>query len=395
MSRFLNPLLIGLAAALGWSVQATAQPAPVMRTGQLNCYDDNGRRTSCRGTGQDGELRFGTKSPAARFVDNRDGTVTDKLSNLTWLKNADCFKARQWEEGLALIKALANGGCGLSDQSKAGEWRLSNIIELQSLLDYGREGFALPRRHPFENVSNGTYWTSTQSPAAPPLGWFMTLSIGPTVFDVKVNTFHLWPVKGGLGRDARLPKSGQNKCWAPFGNPIDCKGTGQDGEIQAGVAWPNPRFTDNRNGSVTDNLTGLVWLKDAHCLGFGDFGDSLRRSNRLADGQCGLTDRSRPGEWRLPNIRELQSLQSYATFAPDLPEGHPFLNVQPTLTWTSTSGAGFAAQAWFTIFGVGPTVFEDKSVPLAIWPVRGGNRVIDEDDDRSGNDRDREKETGR
>jgi hypothetical protein len=32
-----------------------------------------------------------------------------------------------------------------------------------------------------------------------------------------------------------------------------------------GVAWPNPRFTDNSDGTVTDNLTGLIWLKNANC----------------------------------------------------------------------------------------------------------------------------------
>ncbi len=33
-----------------------------------------------------------------------------------------------------------------------------------------------------------------------------------------------------------------------------------------GIAWPAPRFTDNMNGTVVDNLTGLVWLKNADCL---------------------------------------------------------------------------------------------------------------------------------
>src|SRR3989338_10110057 len=43
----------------------------------------------------------------------------------------------------------------------------------------------------------------------------------------------------------QLPKTGQTKCYDTVGAEIDCKGTGQDGEIQAGVAWPDPRFTDN------------------------------------------------------------------------------------------------------------------------------------------------------
>lgn len=364
-------LLWGLCAA----ALTFGQPAPVLETGQKRCYDDDGRIIGCRGTGQDGELRYGVRAPARRFRDNRDGTVTDRLTNLIWLKNADCFGAQVWSRGLELSNTLANGQCGLQDQSRAGEWRMANIVELQSLLDYGNEGFALPNGHPFANVSGGTYWTSTQAPAAPPLGWFITLSIGPTVFDVKVNRFHVWPVRGGLGRDARLPKTGQTTCWDPLGRPIDCRGTGQDGDIQAGVPLPSPRFTDNRDGSVTDNLTGLMWLKNANCLGFFSFSDALAATAELADPKCGLTDNSRAGDWRLPNIRELQSLQVYNAFAPNLTPGHPFLNVQPTLTWASTSAAGFAAQGWFAIFGVGPSVFEDKAVPLWVWPVKGGQRT--------------------
>ena len=44
---------------------------------------------------------------------------------------------------------------------------------------------------------------------------------------------------------------------------------------QKGVAWPNPRFTDNGNGTVTDNLTGLIWLKNANCFGTKKLGDGL------------------------------------------------------------------------------------------------------------------------
>ena len=60
-----------------------------------------------------------------------------------------------------------------------------------------------------------------------------------------------------------LPKTGQTKCYDTSGNEIDCAGTGQDGEIQAGVEWPEPRFADYGNGTVMDNLTGLMWAKVA------------------------------------------------------------------------------------------------------------------------------------
>ena len=53
-----------------------------------------------------------------------------------------------------------------------------------------------------------------------------------------------------------LPKTGQTASYAP----------GDDGSMQAGIEWPAPRFTDNGDGTVTDQLTGLMWLKDGSCL---------------------------------------------------------------------------------------------------------------------------------
>ena len=67
---------------------------------------------------------------------------------------------------------------------------------------------------------------------------------------------------------------------SPFNNPCPPDGpspvpqTGQtsmntlfdDGYYQKGMVWPAPRFTDNSDGTVTDNLTGLIWLKDANCM---------------------------------------------------------------------------------------------------------------------------------
>jgi len=53
-----------------------------------------------------------------------------------------------------------------------------------------------------------------------------------------------------------LPRTGQLIAYYP----------GDDGDIQAGVGWPTPRFTDNGDGTVMDNLTGLVWLQDVNCI---------------------------------------------------------------------------------------------------------------------------------
>jgi len=104
-----------------------------------------------------------------------------------------------------------------------------------------------------------------------------------------------------------------------------------DGWIQAGMAWPDPRFLDNGDGTVTDHLTGLVWLKNGNCTetvggvdksdGTGDWLDALGWTAGLADSYCGLSDGSVAGDWRLPSIMELVSLVDYGRQYPAFPEG--------------------------------------------------------------------------
>jgi hypothetical protein len=80
--------------------------------------------------------------------------------------------------------------------------------------------------------------------------------------------------------------------------------TRDDGDLQMGAAWPNPRFTDNEDGTVTDNMTGLIWLKNADCyLGAMPWNDALTFANLLHDGwtgdgsvgDCDLSDGSLAG----------------------------------------------------------------------------------------------------
>ncbi|MDY0301729.1 MAG: DUF1566 domain-containing protein [Trichlorobacter sp.] len=135
----------------------------------------------------------------------------------------------------------------------------------------------------------------------------------------------------------KLPKTGQTTSYA----------AGDDGATQRGVAWPNPRFTDNNNGTVTDNLTGLIWLKNANCDGSKTWADALAWSNGLADGACGLTDGSQAGDWQLPNIVELESLVDLEKYNPALPADPPFTGVQSDGYWSSSAYANGTGSAWF------------------------------------------------
>ena len=145
---------------------------------------------------------------------------------------------------------------------------------------------------------------------------------------------------------AQTWKTGQTTCYDESGNVIDCAQTGQDGDIQAGVDWPQPRFEDNGDGTITDHLTSLIWLKHANCTGRMTWNEALNYCNNLASGSCGLGDDSSAGDWRLPNRKELLSLIDYARCGPALPQGHPFDNVQSSVYWSATTLANYTPYAW-------------------------------------------------
>jgi hypothetical protein len=147
---------------------------------------------------------------------------------------------------------------------------------------------------------------------------------------------------------------------------------GEDGYFQRGVAWPGPRFTDNLDGTVTDKLTGLIWLKDANCYGQVSWYTAITYTLTLNSGGCGLSDGSSEGDWRMPNLRELHSLVAYGRYGPALPSGHPFTDVQSDTYWSSTTGAINTIHAWYVRLTDGYVYADNKTFTLYIWPVRGG-----------------------
>ena len=146
---------------------------------------------------------------------------------------------------------------------------------------------------------------------------------------------------------------------------------GDDGALERGVAWPVPRFTDNGDGTVTDNLTKLIWLKNANCSGQKTWQQALSYCNTLASGLCSLTDGSVAGDWRLPNRKELFSLIDHSCHADALPQGHPFTNVQSTWYWSSSTYANDTNRAWQVFMQLGNIGSSYKSNDTYVWPVRG------------------------
>ena len=64
------------------------------------------------------------------------------------------------------------------------------------------------------------------------------------------------------------------------------------------------------------------------------------------EGQCGLSDGSTPGDWRVPNYKEFQSLLNLSRIEPQLSDGHPFTGITNGLHWTSTSLASGGDSTW-------------------------------------------------
>src|SRR5262249_21999771 len=195
----------------------------------------------------------------------------------------------------------------LTDHSRLGDWRLPNVNELQSLLELNNSsGPAIPTGHPFTNLHPANYWASTSVDAFPSLGWYTALAVGPPVFDLKATIMGMWPVRG---ESELVAQTGQKKCYGGQfgGDPVNCGGTGQDGEMQMGVAWPHPRFTDHGDGTVADNLTGLIWSKNANPFGTRTWDQALEDCRNLASGSYGLSDGSKSGDWRVGHNNKVRS----------------------------------------------------------------------------------------
>jgi len=156
---------------------------------------------------------------------------------------------------------------------------------------------------------------------------------------------------------APVPQTGQTTTYAG----------GDDGELQAGVPPPNPRFTDNLDGTVTDNRSGLIWLKNANCPNAGrswqealDDVQQLNTNGTMNGNACGDTGGNM--DWRLPNRFELESLLNLEN--PDgKPNGDPFMGTMVLDHWTSTTFAGNTTHAWQVGFDDGAVGHFLKSTP--------------------------------
>jgi hypothetical protein len=204
----------------------TPRASRIAKTGQTTCHGTAGAAIPCAGTGQDGELRFGTTWSSPRFIDSGNQTLTDTFTGLTWTRDANPMATRDpyfsaddanragavsWPDAACYVEKLNREEfLGFSD------WRLPSRDELVSLVNYGdntppswlsQQGFVSIQPN---------YWSSGSVAGDAGKAW--RISPSGIIFDehkasegrsnyLSCNSF-VWPVRGGQAVPMSVNKDG-------------------------------------------------------------------------------------------------------------------------------------------------------------------------------------------
>jgi hypothetical protein len=181
------------ASYMVWPVRSVGRPmVNVFFTGQHKCFDDRGNEISCnRNPLQYSAVQAGIEWPKPRFSVNGD-TVTDRLSRLTWTRNASCSRVFiNWKDAGHMVEQM-----NIKKVFGFDDWRLPHILELESLIDLDMHSPALPEGHPFTNIQD-YYWSGTTSIYETRYAWTLYLQDGALGVGFKADPeFFLWPVRG-------------------------------------------------------------------------------------------------------------------------------------------------------------------------------------------------------
>lgn len=166
---------------------------------------------------------------------------------------------------------------------------------------------------------------------------------------------------------------------------IPCAGTGQDGELQLGVARA---FTDNGDGTITDTATGLVWEKLSRDGGIHDIENyyTWTEAPTVKVATLNSTVFAGHSDWRVPNYRELLTLRNLGAYNPAV--YGPFETAcSPGCTvndcscsgysydrtfWSSTTWPGGTDRGFTVDFAEGLTGVTPKIHHYNVRAVRGG-----------------------
>jgi hypothetical protein len=327
-----------------------------MKTDQVDCFDVEGRPIACHGTGQDGAQGTGGFWSRQRFEAGAD-TVIDRLTGLMWTRDSCPGEfPMAWREARECFAEFNRTGfLGHRD------WRMPARSELFSLVSHARINPALPREAPFENVFPGYYWTMSTCSGLENQAWYLHLG-GARVFrGMKHGSYMVWPV-----RSTRPPGDGS----ADSDMAVDRQGPMHHRlklvSIDESKTGAEKRFLSRAN-RIHDRRTGLIWLKMTDpSRGAVSWPEALERIRDLNAGQS-----TGSNDWRLPNIRELESLIDISRHHPALADRHPFGTV-PEGCWSSTTSVYEPRYAWVVYWKDGAVgVGYKRHATFNAWAVRG------------------------
>lgn len=323
-------------------------------TGQTKAYGIDGQEIIGLSPGdslygQDGHYQ---KGEPMKYKDNGDGTITDLVTGLIWQKVPPKMDLT-WEEAKKYCDTLTLGGYD--------DWRLPSAKELFSISNFS-EGWpyldttCFKLVNPVEITKDEQYWTSNRYVGV------TTEGKDSAAFGVNHATGHIKAYPAGVVlQDTTLPPAGPPPEGGSPGNPF-----GKYVRAVRGDTYGLNDFEDNGDGTITDNATGLMWSK----VDFGPFDWPTALKFAESSTYAGYDD------WRLPNVKELQSIVDYSRSpsATDTANVGPAINPLFSCTqitneagdtdygyyWTTTSArfrsGGPFYYAWYVAFGtaVGP-----------------------------------------
>lgn len=251
----------------------------VVDTNQRSCFDDQ-KEIPCTSSGQDGQYLRN----APRYQNNNDGTITDLNSGLMWLKNAgekkDYYQALQSAKGFEFA--------GYSD------WRVPTIKELYSLIDFSGEDLdpvqkSIVSGNPF--IDNDYFDFN-----------YGDVSKGDRVIDSQWITSNVYRSKVMNNQECFFGVNfadGRIKCY-----PTQKGGNnGYYLRLVRGNTYGINNFVDNKNGTVNDKATNLMWQQN-------DSGKAIGWADAI--NYCETLSLAGYSNWRLPNAKELQSIVDYS-----------------------------------------------------------------------------------
>jgi hypothetical protein len=254
------------------------------------------------------------------YTVNAGVVVTDQVTGLLWQQTDG--GEMTWEHARDYCAALTLAG-------KSG-WRLPSNQELFSILNHNN-GKPAVDTHAFTRTE-AEYWWSSDRRAD--------------------DATRIWSVNAGGGTGPH-PKQETLSAGGTKRYHARC--------VLAAASAPIPApYTTNANGTVTDNRTGLIW-QQAETTAM-TWEEALQYATRLT--LAGHSD------WRLPNIKELESLNNELIVRPSIPKTH-FPGAAEDVYWTSTTLMNHPTRAWTVDFTFGIASYEEKAEKLQVRAVRG------------------------